>query len=140
MVERENMAAGNISMKVVYKTTRDDLEEVLEQRIDDNKQSFKSDALQSHFVVKSLGHMLDAQVLSNSPKACEELPVVHRAISLLKRFLMGTYHGVSSRYLQRYLSEFSFRWNRRDSEHTLWYSILKASCFALPMEYAELKL
>ena len=140
MVERENAGAGNIVMKVVYKTTRDGIQEAVEQLVDENRHSFKSDALQSHFVVRSLGHELFAKPLSGSDLACEELPVVHRAISLLKRYLMGTYHTVSSRYLERYLSEFSFRWNRRDSERSLWLSMLKAACFALPMTYAELKL
>lgn len=140
MVERENFHAGNLAMKVVYKTTRDDLREAIEQRVDDNRQSFKSDAIQSHFVVRSMGHDLQALKLSGSPLSCEELPIVHRAISLLKRFLMGTYHGVSARYLPRYLSEFAFRWNRREAEHTIWSSLLRAACFALPMTYAELTL
>lgn len=140
MVERENRKAGNLVLKVVYRTTRADLRDTVEQQVDDNRQSFKSDALQSHFVVKDMGHDLKALVLGGSSASCEELPVVHRAISLLKRFLMGTYHGVSSRYLQRYLSEFAFRWNRRDAENTLWASVLKAACFALPMTYAELRL
>jgi len=140
MVERENAHAGNLAMKVVYKTTRADVQEAVEQRVEDNHQSFKSDAIQSHFVIRSMGHDLEALKLSGSPASVEELPVVHRAISLLKRFLMGTYHGVSARYLQRYLSEFAFRWNRRDTEQTLWSSMLKAACFAAPMEYAELKL
>jgi transposase-like protein len=33
--------------------------------------------------------------------------------SLLKRGLIGTYHHVGVQHLQRYLSEFDFRWNRR---------------------------
>ena len=140
MVERENAKAGNLAMRVIYKTTRVDLQEAVELRVQDNQQTFKSDAIQSHFAVKDLGHKLKALKLSGTPAACDELPVVHRAISLLKRFLMGTYHGVSSRYLQRYLSEFCFRWNRRDADHKLWQSLLRAACFALPITFAELKL
>ena len=140
MVEREKFKAGNLAMKVIYKTTRNDLREAIEQRVEDNHQSFKSDASQSHYVVRSMGHDLEALKLSGTPLSCEELPIVHRAISLLKRLLIGTYHGVSPKYLQRYLSEFCFRWNRRDAEQTLWSSMLKAACFALPMTYAELKL
>lgn len=140
MVERENGGAGNLAMRVIYKATRADIQEAVEQRVDDNRQEFKSDALQSHYVVKSMGHGLKALPLSRTPASCEELPVVHRAISLLKRFLMGTYHGVSARYLHRYLSEFSFRWNRRDAEDSLWLSMLKAACFALPMKYSEVTL
>lgn len=140
MVEREKAKAGNLAMKVIYKTTRKDLREVVEQRVDDNQQSFKADAIQSHFVVKSMGHQLESLKLGGSPLSCEELPVVHRAISLVKRLLLGTYHGVSARYLQRYLSEFAFRWNRRNKESSIWQSLLKAACFALPIGYAELKL
>ena len=140
MVEREMAAAGNLAMRVIYKTTRADVQEAVELRVDENRHQFKSDAIQSHYVVKSMGHDLEALPLSATPASCEELPIVHRAISLLKRFLIGTYHGVSARYLTRYLSEFAFRWNRRDAEPLLWFSMLKAACFALPMTYAELKL
>ena len=140
MVERENAHAGNLAMKVVHKTTRDDLREVTEQRVDDDKQWFKTDALQSHYVLKSMGHTLHALKLGNTQWSVEELPVVHRAISLLKRFLMGTYHGVSPLYLQSYLHEFCFRWNRRDKQQTIYDSLLKACALALPMSYAEVKL
>jgi len=140
MVERENAKAGNLAMKVIYKTTRDDLREAVEQRVDDNKQWFKTDAIQSHYVIRSMGHHLQALVLGNKPESCTELPVVHRAISLLKRCLMGTYHGVSPKYLQRYVCEFAFRWNRRDTEETIWASLMRAACFAVPMTYAELRL
>jgi hypothetical protein len=40
----------------------------------------------------------------------------HRVISLLKRWLMGTNQGaVAPEYLQDYLDEFTFRFNRRSS-------------------------
>lgn len=41
------------------------------------------------------------------------LPWIHRAFSNLKRWFMGTLHGVRSQHLGRYLDEFVFRWNRR---------------------------
>ena len=34
--------------------------------------------------------------------------------SLLKRGVKGTFHHVRGMHLHRYLSEFDFRWNRRD--------------------------
>jgi hypothetical protein len=44
------------------------------------------------------------------------MPRVHRVISLLKRWLLGTHQGaVSSDHLQDYLDEFTFRFNRRTS-------------------------
>ena len=41
------------------------------------------------------------------------LPWIHRAFSNLKRWFIGTLHGVRKQHLQRYLDEFTFRWNRR---------------------------
>ena len=46
------------------------------------------------------------------------LPRVHRIASLLKRWLMGTYHGrVGKAHLNGYLEEFVFRFNRRHSSN-----------------------
>ena len=41
------------------------------------------------------------------------LPVSHLVFSNLKSWLREGHHGVSPRYLQAYLNEFSFRFNRR---------------------------
>jgi transposase-like protein len=35
------------------------------------------------------------------------------SFSILKRGLYGTFHGVSEKHLQRYATEFDFRWNHR---------------------------
>jgi hypothetical protein len=43
----------------------------------------------------------------------ECLTWVHIAISNLKRFLLGTFHGTTKCYLQNYLNEFCYRFNRR---------------------------
>jgi len=44
------------------------------------------------------------------------LPRVHRAVSLLKRWLLGTHQGaVGHAHLDYYLDEFTFRFNRRKS-------------------------
>ena len=59
-------------------------------------------------------------------KAGEWLPWVHIAIGNLKAFLLGTYHGVSSKYLQEYLNEFCYRFNRREWEPELPLRLLNA--------------
>jgi hypothetical protein len=46
-------------------------------------------------------------------KAHELMPWIHRVFSNLKRYAMGVYHGFRRKYLQAYLDEFTFRWNRR---------------------------
>lgn len=48
------------------------------------------------------------------------------AIGNLKAFLLGTYHGVSSKYLQECLNEFCYRFNRRTWEPELPMRLLNA--------------
>ena len=45
--------------------------------------------------------------------------------SLVKRGIGGVYHSVSQKYLQTYLDEFSFRYNRRDQGNLIFTSLLK---------------
>jgi hypothetical protein len=45
------------------------------------------------------------------------LPWSHRAFSLLKRWALGTYHGLRRKHVDAYLDEFVFRYNRRFHRH-----------------------
>ncbi|MGB6159342.1 MAG: IS1595 family transposase [Acidobacteriaceae bacterium] len=44
--------------------------------------------------------------------------------SLVKRGIGGVYHSVSRKYLQSYLDEYAFRYNRRDSSEPMFVSLL----------------
>lgn len=44
--------------------------------------------------------------------------------SLLKRGITGVYHGVSTRHLQAYLDEYTFRYNHRDHEGGMFQAFL----------------
>ncbi len=45
--------------------------------------------------------------------------------SQLKRSINGTYHAVSPKYLQQYVNEFSYRYNRRNQEKALFHSMIE---------------
>ncbi len=65
------------------------------------------------------------------------LPLVHVVIGNLKKFLNGTFHGVSLKYLQEYLDEFSYRFNRRFWEPELPLRLLNACLSHVPVKLAE---
>jgi transposase-like protein len=138
MVESGPTGAGCIAMDILDVPSREAIAEIVDRKVDPS-QHFKTDGWHAHWVLRSLGHHLKLKVCSG-PAAVVHLPIVHQAIGLLKRFLMGTYHGISARYLHRYLQEFCFRCNRRDNENSIFESVLRACLFAVPMQYAELKL
>jgi len=137
LVEAERFHAGNVVLRNLGRATYEGVRETVEQRVDPC-QMFKGDKKQAHYAVRSFGHVFVGKK-SNPDTACKELPVVHRVISLLKHFLMGTYFGVSKKYLPSYLNEFCFRFIRREKEQSLSESLLRACVFALPVTYAELK-
>jgi len=54
---------------------------------------------------------------SSGDPAHVSMPGVHRIAALLKRWLLGTYQGsVSNKYLDYYLDEYTFRFNRRTAQ------------------------
>lgn len=69
------------------------------------------------------------------------LPGVHRAASLLKRWLLGTHQGgVEADHLAAYLDEFVFRFNRRRSEARglLFRRLIEQGVSAPPVPYRQL--
>jgi hypothetical protein len=45
--------------------------------------------------------------------------------SLVKRGIGGVYHSVSKEYLQTYLDEYTFRYNRRHDNQPMFTSLLE---------------
>lgn len=69
------------------------------------------------------------------------MPRVHRVISLLKRWLLGTHQGaVSLEHLDDYLDEFTFRFNRRKSRSRgkLFFRLLQQAVAIAPAPYKSL--
>ena len=77
----------------------------------------------------------------NDALAAELLPRVHRVVSLLKRWRLGTHQGaVSQAHLDSYLDEFTFRFNRRTSRHRgkLFFRLVQQAVAVEPIPYARL--
>ena len=66
---------------------------------------------------------------------------MHRVVSLLKRWLLGTHQGAASpAHLDYYLDEFTFRFNRRRSHHRgmLFFRLVQQAVAVGPVPYARL--
>jgi len=48
--------------------------------------------------------------------------------SQIKRSINGTYHSVSAKHLQAYIDEFSYRYNHRFSDASLFQTLLSRLC------------
>jgi transposase-like protein len=77
-------------------------------------------------------------VIGTQP-AHEILPWIHRVFSNLKRWSLGVYHGFRRKYLDAYLNEFVFRWNRRRSYYSTFERIIGISVARTPMTCRNLR-
>ncbi len=62
---------------------------------------------------------------------------IESAFSLLKRAVIGTYHQLSIKHLQRYLNEFGYRFSRRDMEN-LFGETVRRMVRGAPIQYKRL--
>ena len=66
------------------------------------------------------------------------LPWMHRAFSLLKRWGLGTYHGLRRKHVDTYLNEFVFRYNRRFYRHVSFETLLGLATHHVPASYWDI--
>lgn len=134
LVACENVAeenrAGFLKMTVVEHVDEQSVKAFAQQVIIP-KQDLKTDG--SHTLRTLEGeHRLEYQVVPPQ-ESHKWLPWVHIAIANLKRFLLGTYHGVSGGRLQEYLDEFCYRFNRRWCELQIPNRLLHACLIHNPV-------
>jgi len=80
----------------------------------------RTDGLSSYASLATKGYQHTPEVIGRNggARAIEVLPNAHRAISLLKRWLLGTHQGApKGKHIGGYLEEFEFRFNRRGARH-----------------------
>jgi len=63
------------------------------------------------------------------------LPWIHRVFSLVKRWGLGTYHGLRRKHIDTYLNEFVFRYNRRFYRHASFETMLGLAAHNEPASY-----
>ena len=66
------------------------------------------------------------------------LACIHRVFSNLKRWALGTFHGLRRPHLRRYLDEFVFRWNRRRHTATAFDALLGIGTRLQPAGYRDI--
>ncbi len=62
---------------------------------------------------------------------------IESAFSLLKRGIIGQYHKLSAKHLQRYLTEFEYRFNRRE-DADVFIETVRRLCGFKPLRFADL--
>ncbi len=90
----------------------------------------------SESALKGYTHLRQVQ---GSPERAKELaPHIHRVFSNLKSWLIGIHHGVDPKYLQAYLDEYVFRFNRRGTPMAAFQTLLGIASSKKPVTRGHL--
>lgn len=99
----------------------------------------RTDGLTTYQVVEDLGYYHHPIIVREPRERVATFPTVHTFISNVKAWLLGTFHGaVGPKYLQRYLDEYSYRFNRRRFKGQEFARLLHVCANMAPTTYAEL--
>lgn len=140
MAATHNEAVTFAKMEILESVDGEHVQRILERHVPPG-QSIKSDGLAVFNVVKGMGHTHLPEVVypkQGTPKY-DTLKWVNILVSNAKAFILGTYHGVMKKHLQRYLNEFCYRFNRRFWAGQGFDRLLLACANARTTTYAELR-
>ncbi len=108
---QKNRKAGHLKMTVIPNLQASTIQDEAVSSIDESA-SLIVDASTSHAKLDDSFNQVDKKVVK--PKdASKVLPWVHVAISNAKSLILDMYHGIKDLFLQSYLDEFCYKFNRR---------------------------
>ena len=121
---KKTRRVGYIKMKVMPDLKAGTVDAIVEGHVD-SESIIKSDDSTSYVNLseKVKGHQ--AMVILNKDVE-KELPWVHIAISNAKSWIQSNFHKVNNDYLQRYLNEFCYNFNRRYMSNVMFDRLLLA--------------
>lgn len=134
-VEYRGSKPGFASMDVVDSMHAEELNDFAFRHFGENP-ILKTDGYSSYKVLDAAyEHLSD---IVKPVDANKKLPWVHILLGNVKNFIRGTYHGISHKHLQSYLSEFCYRFNRRYNNLLMTDRLLTACLTSTTITYAEL--
>lgn len=139
--QEDGKGIGRIRMRRILDASAESLIPFVEASIERGS-VVHTDGWLGYVPLGSKGYIHEVSFLHGPKKSTGELlPRVHRVVSLLKRWLMGTHQGaVSHAHLDYYLDEFTFRFNRRRSRARglLFYRLLQQAVEIESVPYDQL--
>ena len=108
---QKDRKVGHLKMKVMKDLKADTINELAGEGLS-AEAKIDSDAYPSHCKLTEVASEVNAKVVKpkEAPKA---LPWVHTAIANAKSLFRDMYHGIKEEFLQEYLNEFCYKFNRR---------------------------
>jgi len=137
-VESRGDRAGSLRLAHVPAASQAELGPFVRGAIDQAEATVKTDAWGGYGDLAAHGARHRPVVQGVPARAAQILPWAHTVFSNLKAWIWGTFHGVSTKHLHRYLMEFVYRFNRRALEDDLFFYVLRRAAHGEPIPYHRL--
>ncbi len=139
--EEDGDGAGRIRMQRIANASAATLERFIKASVEPGS-VIHTDGWRGYARIEKLGYVhRTTRIRFTGQPAHQVMPRVHRVVSLLKRWLLGTHQGaVSHEHLDSYLDEFTFRFNRRKSRSPgkLFYRLVQQAVAIEAVPYDRL--
>lgn len=136
--EEDGAGIGRIRLHRIPDLTQATLHAFIGQSVEPGG-TVRTDGLPAYLGMADYRH--DRRIQRKQPPGEHLMPRVHRVVSLLKRWLLGTHQGaVEQDHLDAYLDEFAFRFNRRKSASRgkLFYRLVQQAVQVEPAPFSTL--
>ncbi|MTJ80161.1 MAG: IS1595 family transposase [Telmatospirillum sp.] len=130
----EGNKPGRIRLEVIPDYKGPTLKGFIERNVERGSHIW-TDALASYSGLRGYQHT--ARTIKNMA-AHVVMPWIHRVFSNLKRWGLGVFHGFREKYLNAYLGEFVFRWNRRRSYKSAFDRLIGIGVMIIPATRTEI--
>lgn len=137
--DKSKERAGRIRLTTVQHADEETISFFLDKNIEIGS-TIRTDGWRGYSTTALARYMHEVQIQQGTPKRPHQLaPHIHRVFSNLKTWLTGTYHGVNPKYLQGYLDEYVFRFNRRQNPMAAFETLLGITMSKEPLPLKQLK-
>lgn len=130
--------AGRLRLQILRAASEDEIGRFIRDNAAPGS-TIKSDGWRGYSTTALAGYQHQREVQGSPQRGHELAPQIHQVFSNLKAWLIGIHHGVEPKYLQPYLNEFVFRFNRRAYPMSAFRSLLEILTSKQPLTLQKLR-
>jgi hypothetical protein len=121
---------GRAYAEVIEEASGDCFKPFFDRHIDSNNAQVLTDGWKGYLPLES-----EFEIRQRPSNGGKNFPGLHHVIMNLKGWLRGIHHHCSEKFMNGYLDEFFFRFNRRSFLSSIWHKLIERFMFGQPYNY-----
>jgi hypothetical protein len=131
----EGNKIGRAYGEVIEEASGECFRPFFERHIDNDNAQVFTDGWRGYWPLES-----EFEISQRHSKAGKNFPGLHTVIMNFKGWLRGIHHHCSGRFVNGYLNEFFFRFNRRNYLNSIWHKLIERFMINKPYSYIAIEI